>query len=167
MKITKISNINSVKPDLSSLKIVKRRSLKKESNSVDRLVYAIQGNSDVRKFFQKWDSIIVLSLRKNNLFKPDSDTYSAKMVLKYKEKITPKGILNHIKNLLKAANEVIMSASGNNAEEALKNLEEKIWCNDISYLLRIAERDALNEIEFNKRYKKILGIYFKRKEYKP
>ena len=163
------AQINNPAPAFQSLKKIniKGSALKRDPVITDGIKTAVMQSSRLAEFFSKWDAAITLN--SGNAGYSDlasgKSTVIVRMLLKYKE--IPKKNCNVFKKLsdkFRKPKVVEIFGDGADIKDAGRGLAMRLWGEEFAPELNKSERQTLADIEFNKRYGKIFGVYYKRQK---
>ena len=163
MRIRNFKNTYTNLKSLNTLKIQGREFHKNPQIAKD-IIGVINRNKCITDFSKTWKPSITI---KSSSAQYKIDGYkpiTVKLAIKFNDYISQNSnLINKLKKFIYPRKVIILQDEGKNIEQASRNLEMKLWSNDLGPIICEAERIANSDAHFRERYFKIFGIYFKRK----
>ena len=162
----RIRNFKNTYTNLKSVNTmqIQGREFQKNPQIAKDIIGVINRNKCITDFSKTWKPSITL---KASCAPYKVDGYRpaiVKLAIKFNDYISQNSdLINKLKKFIYPRKVIILQDEGKNIEQASRNLETKLWSNDLEPIICEAERIAYSDAHFRKRYFKIFGIYFKRK----
>ena len=163
MRIRNFKNTYTNLKSVNTLQI-QGREFHKNMQIAKDVIQVINRNKCITDFSKTWKPSITLKSSPAQYEIDGLRPTTVKLFIKFNDYISKNSdLINKLKKFFYPRKVIILQDEGKNIEQASRNLETKLWSNDLEPIICEAERIAYSDAHFRERYFKIFGIYFKRK----